>query len=80
MFITCRQMVCDYLEICEDLEIEVDHSIECDTLTVMRWRCPREDHYMLLCDNHAIISFHNCCPFHEGVRMLYSMLDGPVPQ
>ena len=73
-------MVCDYLKINRDLELEVDHSIECDTLTVMRWRCPREDHYMLLCDNHALWFNSYYCPYHGDVKMLYSMLDRPVPQ
>ena len=77
--ISCRQMVCDYLKICKDLEMEVNHSIQCNNLTVMRWWCPRENHIMLLCDNHALW-FNNYCPYHEDVRMLFSMLDGPIPQ
>ena len=69
-------MVCDYLKICQDLEKEVDNSIECNNITVMRWWCPRYDHIMLLCDNHALW-FNKCCPYHREVRMYYGMLDGP---
>ena len=72
-------MVCDYRKICKDLEMEVDLSIECENVTVMRYRCTREDHIMLLCDIHAV-KFSGCCPYHQGARMQYSVLDGPVPQ
>ena len=71
-------MVCDYLKICVELELEVDHSIRCKPLTVMKWLCEYDYRVMLLCDKHATkFSFH--CPYHSHVELKWAMLDGPIP-
>ena len=70
-------MVCDYFEICKELNFELDQYVECEPVTVMRWLCQRDNRVMMLCDNHALC-FDCFCPYHRDVKLLYSMLDGPV--
>ena len=70
-------MVCEYLQICKELDLDVDSSVKCEPVTVMIWLC--ENHAMRLCDNH-VLSFNQYCPYHVSVRLFFTLLDRPVPQ
>ena len=58
-----REIVCDYIDICRELKYQIDHSIQCDSTTVMIWAC--DDHEMYLCDGH-VKRFQFLCPYHKA--------------
>ena len=57
-----RDIVCHYIEICQKMNFQIDHSIPCDTTTVMIWACT--GHAVYLCDEH-VKSFQYLCPQHR---------------
>ena len=57
-------MVCEYFQICRELNLELDQYVECEPTTVKRLICSYNHHIMMLCDGHALC-FDNCCPYHR---------------
>ena len=68
-----RDIVCHYIEICQKMNFQIDHSIPCDTTTVMIWACT--GHAVYLCDEHVksypILSSVECAHMRLEVVLLY---------
>ena len=67
-----RDIVCHYIEICQKMNFQIDHSIPCDTTTVMIWACT--GHAVYLCDEH-VKSFQYLCPQHRRPLRPYPLTE-----
>ena len=64
VLVTNKNLACNYIKICQELQWTVEFSVRCDPRSVRTWICDDDSHHtMLLCNKH-VDYYRRRCPYH----------------